>query len=106
MNKDRGVIKWAPFSSLPEQSKIIKKMCLEKKKIAKPILSAEQTLEIENTIIEAYYEQAIIKIEYFQSGFLLNIEAKIYKIDYILKKIYLTNQKTLLFNQIIKASVL
>jgi hypothetical protein len=105
MNKDRGIIKWAPFSSLPIQNKMIKNLIYEKNKIKKPILSEEQIKEIENIIIEAFYEQANIKIEYFKNGYLQDTIAKINNIDYTFKKIYLNNQKIIFFNQIINAII-
>lgn len=107
MNKqDRGVIKWAPFNSLVGQRQMIENLINEKNKIKKPKLSQEQIEQNESLLIEAFYEQIKVKIEYFKDGFILNTIAIIIQIDYTFKKIYLNNKKILLFNQIIKVSVL
>ncbi len=102
MNNDRGIIKWQPFNNIIEEKYLIEKMILEKNKITKPILSSEQIEEIEQKIIESYYEQEIITIIYYQNGSLLKTTAKIQYIDTTYKKIYLNNQKILLFSQIIQ----
>lgn len=107
MNKtDRGVIKWAPFSSLIGQKQMIESLINEKNKINKPKLSQEQIEQNEKLLIEAFYEKTKINIEYFKEGFILSTTANITHIDYTFKKIYLNNKKVLLFNQIIKIYVL
>ncbi len=97
---DRGMIKWQPFDSVIEGSKVKKQIMHEKEKIDKPVLSEEEIYELEQKIINAYYLQTEININYYQNGYIKNIKSKIKKIDYIYKIIYLNNQK-LLFNQIL-----
>jgi len=107
MNKqDRGVIKWAPFNSLVDQKQIIKNLIKEKEKISKPKLSEEQMEQNEKLLVEAFFEKSKIKIEYFKNGYILSTITNINHIDYTFKKIYLNNQKVLLFSQIIKINML
>lgn len=107
MNKnDRGVIKWTPFNSIVSQRQMIDNLIKEKNKITKPKLSQEQIEKNEQLLIEAFYEQVKIKIEYFKEGFILSTCSEISNIDYTFKKIYLKNNKSLLFNQIIKVYML
>ena len=47
MNKDRGIIKWLPFDSLVNSKSVVESILYEKRKVKKPILSLEQTEEIE-----------------------------------------------------------
>ena len=105
-NTDRGIIKWQPFNSIVEEEKLIKKVIQEKNKIQKPYLSPEQILENENKIIEAFYEQLWIEIYYFENGFIKKTKSQINQLDAVFKKIYLRNQKILLFFQIIRIHML
>ena len=106
MNKDRGIIKWLPFNSIVGEQELIEKTIKEKNKIKKPHLSQEQMEQNEQRIIEAFYEQEPVKIFYFQDGVIKETKTKIINIDSAYKKIYLKNQKTLLFLQIIKIIML
>ena len=47
MNKDRGMIKWMPFNSLINSNEIVKSLIHEKSKITKPIISEEESKNIE-----------------------------------------------------------
>jgi len=51
--RDRGIIKWAPFKSMPEQWSGLKKMYEDDKKVAKPILDEYQLEEINNFLLES-----------------------------------------------------
>ena len=100
-NFDRGIVKWLPFNSVVPSSQIVNEILKEKAKIKMPNLSNEQKEEIEEKIINAFYENENIKLFYYYQGKLFKIEGKIKKIDSIYHKIYLNN-KVLLFNQIVK----
>ena len=102
MNKDRGMIKWAPFNSLINSQYLINSLVFEKTKINKPTISEEEQKIIEEKIIEAYYCRNKVLITYYKDGYLLKTKASIEKIDSIYKTIYLSNQLKLLFKQIYK----
>ena len=102
MNKvDRGMIKWQPFNSVISNKMVLNSIIKEKRKIAKPTMSEEELLNIENKIMESYYLKNTINIAYYKNGFILNTQGQIKKIDKINKLIYLNNL-TLFWKQIIK----
>ncbi len=103
MNNDRGIIKWIPFNSLTEQKRMVESLLQEKQKIKKPILSLEQEKALEEKIIEALYEQVPITLYIYRKERITVITSTILSIDYTYKKIKLANQKTILFQQIVKA---
>ena len=84
---DRGMKKWAPFSSLIEQSKCLEEMRYEKNKIEKPRISNEVAQKI-NAILVNYHGQEVT-IEYFYNGY-------IYKIKTVIKYINKTQRKLIL----------
>ena len=64
---DRGMKKWAPFSSLIEQSTCLEEMRYQKNKIEKPLISIEKAREI-NEILTNYHGQELL-ITYQSSVF-------------------------------------
>lgn len=98
---DRGMVKWAPFNSVIPSKEIICSIQKEKEKIKMPLLSEDQKQNIENKLIEAFYEHKIINIAYFYDDRIIHKCGKIKKIDFTFHKIYFNNQ-TLIFEQIIK----
>lgn len=103
MNNDRGIMKWAPFSSLVGQKNMIETLVLEKQKVQKPILSLEQQQEIEEKLTEAFYEQIPITFKIYKNGRIETIVSSIVQMDTTYKKITLENHQVLLFEQILKA---
>lgn len=102
MNKDRGIIKWLPFESLTPNKKVIDTILYEKNKVKKPILSLEQQQEMEEKIIEAFYEQIEITLKIYINGYIKTIISPILEIDYTYKKIILKNKDIILFKQIVE----
>lgn len=100
MKTDRGMIKWQPFNSVISSQKIITDILKEKNKITRPVLSNENIKEIEDKLIDSYYCQTTINIHYYTAGIIKTIKAKIKKIDYVSKIIYLNNLK-IYFKQIL-----
>ena len=99
-NIDRGMLKWAPFNSVVSNKEIIYAIQKEKSKIKMPCLSDDQKLNIENKLIEAFYENKKIAIKYFLAGKIFYKTGSIKKIDPIFHKIYFDNL-ILIFEQII-----
>ena len=77
---DRGMKKWAPFSSLIEQATCLEQMKYERNKIPKPILTTDQMEKIEYAL-QNYQRGQVIKIKFYNDGYLYEIESTIKKID-------------------------
>ena len=50
-NIERGIIKWMPFNSVISSKEVVNSILKEKSKIKMPILSEEQVINIEKTLI-------------------------------------------------------
>ena len=96
---DRGMKKWAPFSSLIEQATCLEEMKYQRNKISKPILTEDQIEKI-NYILQSYQKGKIVKIKFFHDGYLYIINTSIRKIDLDNKVLVLENGK-LSFSNII-----
>lgn len=96
---DRGMKKWAPFSSLIEQATCLEEMKYQRNKISKPILTEDQVEKI-NYVLQSYQKGKIVKIKFFHDGYLYIINTPIKKIDLDNKVLVLENGK-LSFSNII-----
>lgn len=100
---DRGMIKWAPFSSVINGDYLVKEILAEKKKTTKPELSEEQIEAIEKLIVESYINKDELNFIIYQQGYFYKIKGLIVKIEMSKKKIYLNNYQIIYFCEIVKA---
>lgn len=96
---DRGMKKWAPYSSLIEQATCLEKMRYERNKVEKPKIANDQAEKF-NYILKSYHGQ-ILRIRFWHDGYFYIIEKPIKRIDLENKKLIFDNGK-LPFNLIIE----
>ena len=89
---DRGMKKWAPYSSLNEQATCLEEMKYQRNKIAKPILTEDQKEKI-NFVLQSYQKGQIVRIKFFNDGYLYFISTTIKRIDLENKKLILEQGK-------------
>lgn len=77
----RGMIKWAPFATMPEQFENVDQLIVNQSKIKRPILSDDRLNEIEYALDLAADEKYPVKIYYYYDGHRFNISLNIIKID-------------------------
>ena len=94
---DRGMKKWAPFSSLIEQATCLEQMKYERNKIDKPVLSDDQIEKI-NYALQNYKKGQIVKIKFFNDGYLYFINTQIKRIDLENQQLILEHGKLSFFN--------
>ena len=87
MSSDRGMKKWAPFSSLTEQSVFLEQMKYERNKTEKPKLSNEKANKI-NAILSNYHGETLT-IKYFYDGYIYQIKTALKKVDSYRKQLVL-----------------
>lgn len=89
---DRGMKKWAPYSSLIEQATCLEEMKYQRNKIERPILTEDRKEKI-NYTLQSYQKGQIVKIEFFNDGYLYFINTTIKRIDLENKKLILEHGK-------------
>lgn len=92
--RDRGMAKWAPYKSLPEQEDYLEKMEEEKNKVDKPLLSDDELIELD-TKLSTYNRGDPISIEYYDYGFIKIVDDYLDYIDTINKRIVLKNRMSI-----------
>ena len=89
---DRGMKKWAPFSSLIEQATCLEEMKYQRNKVSKPVLTEDQMEKI-NYVLQSYQKGQIVKIKFYHDGYLYVINTTIKRIDLENKKLILEKGK-------------
>lgn len=95
---DRGMKKWAPYSSLIEQATCLAEMRYKRNKVDKPIQSQDLAEKINNVL--SNYHGGPIKIKFYYDGYFYVINKEIKRIDIDNKKLIFDTGK-LNFSQIV-----
>ena len=96
---DRGMKKWAPYKSLPEQEKYLKKLKEEQEKPVRPVMSSDEMEEINEILVNYAGEEVVIT--YWRNEKINTVSTVLVKIDPVNKKIVLPERKTIYFNELI-----
>ncbi len=91
----RGMIKWAPFATLPEQFETIQQYIIDQNKITRPVLSDDQLAELNIRLHEALQYVQPVEVKFYNNGFVDSVRLTIYRIDAINYEIdgYVYNQQ-------------
>lgn len=99
--RNRGEITWAPFNSVINSNQVLKELALEKERLERPVLLEDKINEIENYILNAFYDKLEITIKYYKNYQIYIFKGIITKIDKITKKITLNNKINIDFSNIV-----
>ncbi|HEH8408440.1 TPA: YolD-like family protein [Staphylococcus aureus] len=91
----RGMIRWAPFATLPEQFETIQQYIIDQNKITRPVLSDDQLAELNIRLHEALQYAQPVEVKFYNNGFVDSVRLTIYRIDAINYEIdgYVYNQQ-------------
>lgn len=96
---ERGIKKWAPYKSLVEQEKYLKKLHEDNQKVERPLLSEDEAQEINEILVN--YQGEELEITYWRSERINTIVSVIKKIDPNNKKIVLPERRAIYFNELV-----
>ena len=96
---ERGMKKWAPYKSLVEQEKYLKKAHDDNNKQVRPTISSDEAEEINEILVNYAGEELFIT--YWRNEKINSVSTIIKKIDPVNKKIVLPDRKTILFSELI-----
>ena len=77
--KGRGMIKWAPFATMPEQYENVDRLKVEQAYVPKPNLTDQLQQELELKLRELVEQNVILR--YWQSGYEYQVECVIESMD-------------------------
>ena len=96
---ERGMKKWAPYKSLIEQEKYLKKAHDNNDKPVRPQISSDEAEEINEILVNYHGEELLIS--YWRNEQINTVSTILKKIDPENKKIVLPDRKTILFSELI-----
>ena len=96
---ERGMKKWAPYKSLIEQEKYLKKAGQNNEKQVRPQISSDEAEQINEILVN--YNGEELEITYWRNEKLNTIASILVKIDPENKKIVLPERKTIYFKELI-----
>ncbi|WP_411842368.1 YolD-like family protein [Salinicoccus sp. HZC-1] len=77
----RGMIKWAPFATMPEQYETVDRLIDDQTKISRPELSDDRLVEMDRILKKACVEKRQIRVEYYYDGKRFYVTLNIIKVD-------------------------
>ncbi|PEZ20345.1 YolD-like family protein [Bacillus cereus] len=89
--KGRGMVKWRPFASLPEQFMGINEMLNDLNKVPKPIVSEDMWEQIERGLIHSMQNHEEILISYYRDGLIHDMYINVLNIEPMLRTVYCTD---------------
>ena len=96
---ERGMKKWAPYKSLIEQEKYLKKAHQENEVVTRPVMSSDEAEEINEILVNYHGEE--LEISYWRNDKINTVSSALTKIDPVNKKIVLPERKAIYFNEFI-----
>ena len=107
--KERGMMKWQPFTSIVEQQQAINEVLEEFSKVEQPILDQSQHEENAKALLAAYYSQQPIILTYYERGHIVGVEGSIYRINepyrYFIIQIQEKLNKKIAFDSLIQVQI-
>ena len=97
---ERGMKKWAPYKSLIEQEKYLKKASQNNEKQVKPQISSDEAENINEILVNYHGEE--LEISYWRSEKINTVSSILVKIDPENKKIVLPERRTIYFKELIR----
>ncbi|ULG70892.1 YolD-like family protein [Macrococcus brunensis] len=81
--KGRGMIKWAPFATMPEQFRNIAQMIENQSKVEKPMLSDDQLIELDVMLTKYMSLPSSCTIRIYEFGYINDYECIVESVDHI-----------------------
>ncbi|ASF18714.1 YolD-like family protein [Staphylococcus saprophyticus] len=85
----RGMVKWQPFKTMPEQYERLEQYILDQNKIERPILSEDQLNELNDTLVYKMFHDPSIELRYFENGYIKTKVGYIHKVDVHTKTLHM-----------------
>ncbi|WP_436868544.1 YolD-like family protein [Staphylococcus equorum] len=92
--KGRGIVKWQPFKTMPQQYEMLDQHIENQNKINMPLLSDEQLQEINEKVSYKMKHHIISDMSYWKNGYMFSIQCYINKVDELEGVMLVTNENS------------
>ncbi|MED2789714.1 YolD-like family protein [Bacillus thuringiensis] len=86
--RGRGMVKWQPFASMPEQYEVIREIISDLNKVPKPIVTEDMKEQLQIGLIQSLQNKEEIHISYYRDGMVQDIYINVLHIEPMLKTVY------------------
>lgn len=89
--RGRGMVKWQPFASIPEQHEEIRGILEDLNKSPKPIVTEDMREQLERSLIYSMQTKEEINISYYRDGHISNMYINVLHIEPMTRTVYCTD---------------
>ncbi|WP_377863338.1 YolD-like family protein [Bacillus sp. R86525] len=89
--KGRGMVKWQPFASMPEQFAGIREILNDLNTIPKPIVSEDMKEQLQHGLVQSMQNKEEILISYYRDGIVHDMYINVTHIEPMIKTVYCTD---------------
>ncbi|VXC69840.1 YolD-like family protein [Bacillus mycoides] len=89
--KGRGMVKWQPFASMPEQFAGIREILNDLNTIPKPIVSEDMKEQLQHGLVQSMQNKEEILISYYRDGMVHDMYINVTHIEPMIKTVYCTD---------------
>ncbi|EJV42150.1 hypothetical protein IEK_05816 [Bacillus toyonensis] len=89
--RGRGMVKWLPFASMPEQHETIRGMINDLNKVPKPIITEDMKEQLQIGLVHSLQSKEEIHISYYRDGMIHDMYINVQHIEPMLKTVYCTD---------------
>ncbi|PEX67018.1 YolD-like family protein [Bacillus cereus] len=89
--RGRGMVKWQPFASLPEQFEGIREMLNDLNKVSKPIVTEDMKEQLQIGLLHSLQNKEEIHIYYYRDGMVHDMYINVLHIEPMTRTVYCTD---------------
>lgn len=89
----RGMIKWAPFATMPQQFEEISQYIKDQTKIEKPTLDESALADLNHVLAEKIFYNPNCEIKYWHNGYIKQVKCEIHKFNSEINMLQVINQE-------------
>ncbi|PFU00026.1 YolD-like family protein [Bacillus thuringiensis] len=89
--RGRGMVKWQPFASMPEQYEVIREIISDLNKVPKPIVTEDMKEQLQIGLRQSLQNKEEIHISYYRDGMVQDMYINVLHIEPMLKTLYCTD---------------
>ncbi|PDZ02125.1 3-oxoacyl-ACP synthase [Bacillus cereus] len=89
--KGRGMVKWQPFASMPEQFAGIREILSDLNKIPKPVVSEDMQEQLQICLVQSLQTKEEILISYYRDGMVHDMYINVLHIEPMTRTVYCTD---------------
>jgi hypothetical protein len=87
----RGMVKWQPFASLPEQFEGIREILNDLNKVPKPIVTEDMKEQLQHGLIQSLQNKEEILISFYRDGTIQDMYINVLHIEPMTRTVYCTD---------------